>query len=253
MNALDQLLERVTHEPAYGPQFYERLLESDVYALILAGETPIPGGRVRFVMWMGEDGQNVIPFFSSRSAVRRALKAPWQAFRVNARVLLDSCRGAIVVLNPNERFFCRLTPPEVELLLDTGSPSAPERYSAPEDARIELTAPPASPELLNSLSLLLSQHQGVERAFLVTLRSSIDLAAVPIWLVAAFMDSDETGARVAQHLSALLADMPPSNSFDLLRLRPGDPETVAITEAIVPFYERSFGSRVVMTTITGTQ
>jgi hypothetical protein len=67
------------------------------------------------------------------------------------------------------------------------------------------------------------------------------------------MDSDDTGDVVARHMSTLLSDMPPSNSIDLMRLLPGEPDTLVITNAIAPFYERSFGSRVVMTSLAGAQ
>src|SRR5687768_5258015 len=132
MNELDQLLERVTAEPAYGPAFYAALLTKEVYVLIPAGAVLSPTGTVRFVMWTGADGQRVIPFFSNRAAIRRVLNGETQALRLLGRSFLEACQGAIVVLNPNERCSCRLTPEEVERLLATGSPSLAELYVTPE-------------------------------------------------------------------------------------------------------------------------
>jgi hypothetical protein len=186
--------QHVTLEPAYGPAFYQVLFESDIYALIRAGDAPTQEGRVRFVMWTGEDGQQVIPFFSNRAAVRRALNANTQALRVNGRVFLESCRGAFVVLNPNERYFCRLTPSELALLLDTGSPNLAEDYVTTRDMQVEIAMPDAPPEMLTSLSLLFAQEPAVERAFLVTLRS--DESAPPVWLVAAFIATDDAAQWV---------------------------------------------------------
>ena len=251
MNALDRLLERVTLEPAYGPAFYQVLFESDVYALIPAGDARTSAGRVRFVMWTGEDGQQVIPFFSNRAAVRRALNAHTQALRVNGRVFLESCRGAFVVLNPNERYFCRMTPSEVALLLDTGSPNRAENYVTTRDMQVENAMPEASAELLTSLSLLFSQEPAVERAFLVTLRQ--DEHAPPVWLVAAFIATDDAAQWVSKQMAAVLADRPPPHSVDLARLTPGSDMATAIETTLAPFYERTFGGKVVMDAQAGTQ
>ena len=251
LNPLDRLLERVTLEPAYGPAFYQTLFESDVYALIPAGDAPTPGGRVRFVMWTGEDGQQVIPFFSNRAAIRRALNDSTQALRVNGRAFLESCRGAFVVLNPNERYFCRLTPSELVLLLDTGSPNLAEHYVTSRDMQVEIATPEAPAEMLTSLSLLFAQQPAVERAFLVTLRTNEH--APPVWLVAAFIATDDAAQWVSQQMAAVLADRPPSHSVDLARLTPGSDMATAIETTLAPFYEHAFGGKVVMDTRAGTQ
>jgi hypothetical protein len=243
----------VTLEPAYGPEFYRVLLQSDIYALIPAGKVPREGEKVRFVMWKGADGQNVIPFFSSRSTVRRVLTGDTQALRIRARGFFESCRGAIVVLNPNERFFCRLMPHEVALLLDTGSPSAAINYQAPHDKVMELAAPPAPPEMIGSLSLLLAQHPGIERAYMVSLRSN-DNDVACVWLVAVVIDAGDPTEQLAHQLAALLTDQPPAANVDLLRLTPEHPNAVAMAEAMQPFYDRAtFGSKVVMSSQAGTQ
>ncbi len=245
------MLERVTLEPAYGPAFYQVLFESDIYALIRAGDAPTQEGRVRFVMWTGEDGQQVIPFFSNRAAVRRALNANTQALRVNGRVFLESCRGAFVVLNPNERYFCRLTPSELALLLDTGSPNLAEDYVTTRDMQVEIAMPDAPPEMLTSLSLLFAQEPAVERAFLVTLRS--DESAPPVWLVAAFIATDDAAQWVSKQMAAVLADRPPSHSVDLARLTAESEMATTIETTLRPFYERSFGDKVVLDVNAGTQ
>lgn len=250
MNPLERLLERVTLEPAYGPEFYQTLLEGDVYALIPAGEHPTVEGKVRFVMWAREDGQQVIPFFASRPAVRRALNPNTHALRLTGRVFLESCRGAIVVLNPNERYFCRMMPGEVALLLDTGSPNAAQNYVTSRDMQVELAVPDAPTELLTSLSLLFAQQPAVDRVYMVTLRP--DEQSAPVWLIAAFIDTDMAANWVAQQMSALLADLPPRCSVDFARLTPGNPMATAIEATVAPFYERSFGAKVVLDTQSGT-
>lgn len=252
MNELDRLLECVTREPAYGPAFYQALLTEAVYALIPEGAVFTPTGTVKFVMWTGEDGQRVIPFFSNRGSVRRVLTEKTQALRLQGRVFLEACRGRFVVLNPNERNFCRLTPSELALLLDTGSPSAPQNYVAPEPMTLELNMPDVPPDLLHSLTLLMVQFPGVERAYLLTMHAASQ-HLMPVWLVAVLTTSDLVGEQVSRQLSAMLADRPPPMSVDLLMMRPGDANAVSIETSMQPFYDRSLGQRLLMRTTTSLQ
>lgn len=252
MNELDRLLECVTREPAYGPAFYHALLTESVYALIPEGAVFTPTGTVRFIMWTGEDGQRVIPFFSNRASVRRVLTEQTQALRLQGRVFLDACRGGIVVLNPNEKNFCRLTPGELALLLDTGSPNASENYVAREPMTLELQMPDAPPNLLHSLSLLLAQFPSIERAYLLTMRTTSQ-HLTPVWLVAVLATSDFVGERMSRQLSAMLADRPPPVRVDMLLMRPGDANAVSMETSMKPFYERSLGQRILMRTTTSLQ
>jgi hypothetical protein len=165
---LDRLLARITREPAYGPSFFRALLHERVFALIPATEVISPEGRVRLIMWTGQDGSRIIPFFSNEEVLGRALaiNLETQAIRLRGRVFLEASRGATVVLNPNEPLYCRLTPGEVALLLDTGSPNAPEPYQSPEGTHVGFTVPVEAHDLLNSLVLLLCQFPEVDRAYL---------------------------------------------------------------------------------------
>src|SRR5687767_12256018 len=102
MNELDRLLERVTLEPAFAPSFYRALMVEPVYALLPAGAVFTERGTIRFIMWKGTDGLDVIPFFSNPQILARVLTEGSQAVRLQGRQFLEACRGAIVVLNPNE-------------------------------------------------------------------------------------------------------------------------------------------------------
>ena len=117
--------------------------------------------------------------------------------------------------------------------------------------QVEIAMPEAPTEMLTSLSLLFSQEPAVERAFLVTLRP--DEHVPPVWLVAAFITTDEAAQWVSKQMAAVLADRPPSNSVDLARLTPGSDMATAIETTLAPFYERAFGGKVVMDTQAGTQ
>lgn len=245
MTELSRLLERMTLEPAFGPSFYRALMEEPVYALLPSGEIFTPQGTVRFIMWMREDGQRVIPFFSSELLIAQALTPETQGICLQGRNFLEACRGATVVLDPNQRYYFRLTAPELSLLLDTGSPNQAQPYVPEQPLRIGFRTPPAPASFCASLVLLFSQLPEVEQAYFAELWSEDEVAA---FLVAVVVSSADEPGRVASQLSALLADQPPPFHLDLMELR-ADEETTADFEAnMAPFYDRALGSRVLMDT-----
>ena len=75
----------------------------------------------------------------------------------------------------------------------------------------------------------------------------------PVWLVAAFITTDEAAQWVSKQMAALLADRPPPNSVDLARLTPGSDMATTIETTLAPFYERAFGNKVVLDASSGTQ
>jgi hypothetical protein len=245
MTELDRLLERVTLEPAYGPAFYRALMAEPVFALLPAGAVFTERGTIRFIMWKGADDLDVIPFFSNDRIVERVLTPEWQVVRLQGRQFLEACRGAIVVLNPNEPYFCRLTAPELALLLDTGSPNQAESYRTNQSLRVAFLPPEAPPGFLESVSLLLAQCHDVDEAYFAMLvaKEADDVVA---WLIAALIRPGGRQDIVAHRLSALLADRPPPFNLDFLTMRPGEATTMDFKENLQPFYARDRGSRLLV-------
>lgn len=252
MNELDRLLHCVTREPGFGPAFYQALLREPIYAIVPEGAVFTPAGTVRFIMWTGDDGQRVIPFFSNRALVRRVISEHTQALRLLGRTFLEACRGATVVLNPNETVFCRLTASEASLLLDTGSPNASQNYQAAERMTLELQMPDVPPGLLHSLSILLAQFPDIDCAYLVTMHAASE-TVMPVWLLAVLTRSDSVGEMISRQLSAMLADQPPPVSMDLLRMQPGDANAASLGANMRPFYDRELGERLLLNSSSSLQ
>lgn len=236
MNELEHLLELATTEPAHGPAFFRALLSSDVFALISADDTATRGFAVRYVTWTGADGVRVVPFFASRGAVRRALTKKTRAVRLECREFLESCRGATVVLNPNENYTFRLAPDELDRLVSTGLPDAPEVYVSQADQQVAFRMPQAPPSFLDSLRLLLARHRGVQAAYLATMTSALETVAV--WLIAIRSDHVDDAGRVATELSSTLAGAHLDHTVDLMRIDPGSTMDADFRREMLPFYER---------------
>ncbi len=252
-NELERALERTTLEPAFASSFYRCLLESEVYALVPEGEVVTPRNTIRFVMWTGADGERIIPFFSSARLVEQALAPTLQGVCMSGQTFLQLSRGAPVVLNPNEAYYCRLSASEIEALLATGTPDAPQPYVASLGQQVWPAMPPGVPdELLQSLSLVCAQRPEIERAYMVSLRNSDSDPAV-VWLVAALVHSDDAIQWLAQQIASLMASRPPTNNVDLTRLAPGSELFRAIESNASPFYNRNARSTVVLDAQTGVQ
>lgn len=246
MNDLDRLLALATQEPEHSTAFYRLLLQSEVYVLVLEGERVTAEGKIRFVMWRGEDGTHVVPIFSSRAAVRRALRKGWEALRLRGCVVLDGCRGTTVVLNPNEAYYCRLTSADIVNLLDTGSPDLPASAMPTTGDTIGLDDATDVPlGLRESLATLLAKHAGVERGYLLRRHRS---GMEPSWLVA-LVSNVESLQAASKAVAGLAAKHHAARPVETIRLMPRSVIMADIERSISPFFVRDTQAIVGVTTL----
>lgn len=248
-NGLERLLDLACTEPAYGPEFYRCLLDSEVFGLIPKPKRGRVDGVVRFVTWTDLNSTSVIPCFSSRAIVRRAITPKLAAITVLGRSFLEATRGSTVVLNPNQTVSCRLSPSEVGALLETGAVSRPERVRLAVEQIVAFTRPHNPPvALIHSLVILYSRHANVESAYLVIMypESSPEQRA---YLVGVQLAPGSNGEPVARESAAVMQDVPPDLSTDLMVFKDSQHPTLqAIARIAHPFYDRAVGSRIVKPT-----
>lgn len=245
-NELERLLDLACSEPGYAPEFYRCLLASEVHALIPTSGHGLDEGKMRFVMWRGADGIDVIPYFASHGALRRALKPGWQSVAFTGQAFLKLTRGAIVVLNPNEAATSRLTPAEVAMLLDTGAVSNPERESR-TDGWTRLLQPVATPPTatLHSLSVLFSRHPNVLRAYVVHC-APLDAPEARCYLIVIRMH-DHDAERLARESAQVMLDVPPDLGTDLIMCFDDTHEVLQqVAGLAAPFYDQAWGQRLVV-------
>lgn len=245
-NELERLLDLACSEPGYAPEFYRCLLASEVYALIPTVGHGMDEGKLRFVMWRGADGLDVIPYFASHGALRRALKSGWQPVKFTGRVFLKATRGATIVLNPNEAATSRLTPTEVTLLLDTGAISSPER-TAPTDGQmcsLQIVATPPT-ATLQSLSVLFSRHRSVRKAYLA-LYFPQEKPEARCYLIVIRMDNHDAD-RLVRESAQVIQDVPPDLNIDLLTCFEDAHDLLhLISDLAPPFYDQAWGERLMV-------
>lgn len=165
---LEAALERATGEPAARPAFYQLLMASKV--LVLADARAGKNGWPRsLIAWLRDDGIQVIPFFSSVSALPPAREPDLGVMMVPVRSLLKATRGTPLHLNPSSTFGREFTPDEVTSLLAWGTIHDGQNVTCiPADTvlQIDRLATPL-PALEGALRTLLQAHPGIRCSYLV--------------------------------------------------------------------------------------
>lgn len=124
MDELNEILIKATHDPMYRPEFYKKLLESNIY--FLTNDVAEPGyyevtknTPISTLMMTTSNGEIICPIFTS---VERILEAyPNSAYHyvgMNAKVFFSSFSGAPFILNPGCKASKELLINEVKALLD---------------------------------------------------------------------------------------------------------------------------------------
>lgn len=124
-NELEQALVRAVHEPSAAPDFWRLLLASPLLVIGTAegheaareAFSVAPGDSLK--LEIGEtEGRKFLPVFSSVARMQAWARRECRYLAINGRDLLETTRGAPVVLNPGSEYGRELTPDQVAQLLD---------------------------------------------------------------------------------------------------------------------------------------
>ena len=114
---LEIRLERAREHREEEPAFFRGLLEATVYAHAPQSDD---NPQLRLIQFRHPDGFDALPFFTSEAKAVAAGQSSVRIIALKGRVLLESTRGATLMLNPNDGG-CVLYPEEIEALLVTGT------------------------------------------------------------------------------------------------------------------------------------
>ncbi|MGE4802004.1 enhanced serine sensitivity protein SseB [Yersinia hibernica] len=181
---LESLLKLAATESIHRIAFFRALLDATVLVLVddsdKSGEdgemTFTAGNGVNILHWEKQDGESVIPFFTSVEVLQQALdiaedqpidseKQPFIAMPV--RVLFEMTQGAHLFLNPKSEHGKEFWPQEVAMLLENGGLAQPAEMVVDKESQILLGQPEEYPAaMVDALIQLFSQRKPVRRAFL---------------------------------------------------------------------------------------
>ncbi|MCB0416820.1 MAG: enhanced serine sensitivity protein SseB C-terminal domain-containing protein [Bdellovibrionaceae bacterium] len=172
---LEALLEEAGGSPAARPEFYRKLLESELYVL---GEGAHNGlhvvgepHSVSVASFGFEDGLKT-PVFSSLEKLqlfltRMGLTEAQHFIRMSARTLFESINKNPLMLNPGSDVAKELTLAEIESLLDGSIFSKVEKVTVPEQTSVFYGQPAEYPEpLVAQLVKYFEKQETVNAAYL---------------------------------------------------------------------------------------
>lgn len=183
-NELERLLVLASTDPVARPQFYDGLLQSEVFVLPNGLLLPPEGGSVElpeeggFVTFptgtklgfqpVRHGNRSLLPIFSSLPRLQSFLQAEYRYLEVPARDFFTLTQGREVVLNPGSEYGKEFTVPEITQILTGWKPS--KTYVTQKDAQVRLGQPARYPHALTeALSRLFQSMEAVESAYLAHL------------------------------------------------------------------------------------
>lgn len=251
-NLLEEMLQLAASEPAYRPQFYQVLMNSEVYII---GETNragsksglervmVAGSRLNIQHLEAPDGSTVVPFFSSMDVLLKSVADEVPCLQIAVRNLFAVTEGETLHLNPMSNCGKEFIPEEVADLLAGGSGIGCATQMIELDTQVTLGQPAQYPyKLVDSLTLLFAKYGSVKRAYLALMKDSF-AQTQPRLIVGVEAKGDvENIMRMAAEVATAVA--PEGEPVGLYRIGADDG---GISEYLVnettPFYERSWGAR----------
>ena len=234
-NELEIALVKAAKNPVSGPDFYRRLLETDLLVMGAAEGQEYatekfrvaPGGKVNLVTGL-RNGRTFLPVFSSLLRMQEYVNKQTKYLSINGRALLDLTRGAPVILNPASEYGKEFTPQEIAHLLNPSALSGGPRTIIGE-AEYPV-------QLVESLTEVFAARPDIEAAWMIQVTFAGRDAPHP--LVGVETTGDWQCLLLAVQ-EAAQKSVPADMVFDVQRIDRANP--AGMTEALLqvpPFYQR---------------
>lgn len=249
-NKLETLLRLAADEPAHRPEFYNVLMQSEVFILGSTGQLDgrgavqlEAGDQLKIKHWQKPDGAPIIPFFTSLAILQQALDAEETYVALPASSLFEMTQGATLFLNPKSEYGKEFMPPEIEQLLSNGMNQVAVQRRIETETTVSMGQPSNYPTpMVDSLRQLLAKHSNVKKAYLALMHDpSVD--EHPHLIIGIEADGDID--NVIREVGVVAADAAPDGeTVDLYRVNPDDSGlSQYFINDTTPFYERALGLR----------
>jgi|SRR5690625_2534156 len=248
-NEIEYALRRAAEEPGDRPAFYKLLLDSKIFILgksdsLDEGETVLrKDTNVAIIKWQDEDGNPVIPFFTSLLTLQRSIEQEQPYLALMARDFFELTQGSNLVLNPSSPYGKEFYPQEIATLLKSGTNSEPEHRLIEKETQVLLGQPADYPsEMISAITRLLSKHANVKAAYLASMNQP---DVMPSKSLVVGIEGDGKIEEVIREVGAVAADTRPRElPVDLIQVQPSE---AGLSEYMLnstkPFYERSWGAK----------
>ncbi|MDZ7277669.1 enhanced serine sensitivity protein SseB [Pantoea eucrina] len=241
-NRLEEVLKLAATEPAHRPEFFQLLLEADVWVPGVSENAQFDANSpVELQHWEKEGGGSVIPFFTSEEAMGEAIQETQPWLRLPARTLFEMTLGKSLFLNPKLPVGKEFSPGEIAHLIgEEGSALSQQTVLEGGHALLlsEVAAPPA--QMVDSLTQLFAKYKQVRRAWIASLREGADQPANFLIGIEAESHIDEIIQAAGSVATDTLTDDAPIDICEVVAEEKG--VSHFFIAHITPFYERRWGS-----------
>lgn len=241
---LEVLLRLATEDISRRPEFYRVLLDASVWVLVesstATGRTMVPAGsNVYLINWPLENGDYVLPFFSSVARIYEATSDQYgSAAQMPVRELFEATRGQTLLLNPKCKYGCALEPREISMLLDTGTVGHMSTEITKEARQVVIEpGDDLSPATIKALNDLYHRTSIVRTAYRVRFH---DPDALETYTLVIAIEADREDGTFLQDTATILRETSVQNEIvDLLLIHADDGGIGQyIVEQTKPFYRR---------------
>jgi len=222
-NELERAMLRASTQESARPEFYRLLLDSELVVLGEAGDTGMS------IETVANAGKRFHPVFTSPRRCEGFAPGQMPRFRMLARALFESTRGAAFVINPGSELTKTLAPEEIAWCLQR----------AHSQAGLIVAQPKVHPKrLVKALCVLFTSRALISAAHLAYVaREGIDGEGHPmIGLVA-----DGDVPRLANEIFEVAREALPGTTIDVVWLNPDGPLNPLQKHllSVAPFYKRT--------------
>ncbi|AFY57604.1 SseB protein [Rivularia sp. PCC 7116] len=172
-NQLEELLVKAANDPVVRNDFYKLILESDIFLVQPPNSKPSYGSRIAgeqesiSIQSMEINGNVYLPFFSSFTALQRAIREESDYVSFNARTFFEMTKGQKLLLNPNNDCGKEFTVEEIASLLDGSIFNQDSAREVQSGTEIMIGQPANYPKaLVEVLKNYLTKFKSVKSAYL---------------------------------------------------------------------------------------
>ena len=201
---LEEILIHAVHEPAYRPEFLEKLLEANIYCIQYDVEeltekfpekTFNNKQSISLKVWDDPEYGHIIPFFTSVEKLRKISNENFIC--LPCRILFEITLGAHLILNPESEAIKEFYPDEIRGILLGDYSQVLESYEIEGDSIFLMKQPDIYPEfMVGQLKHFFSTELHIIAAYLAQIYDS-DMSEIPFLLI---------GLKLDQHLSMYYID-----------------------------------------------
>ncbi len=201
---LDKSFERCQSNYLHETAFYECLVRAQVYVHVPVSDD---SANVRLIQFRHPDGFDAIPVFTSFSRCNRAASRAVRALRLPCVQLMNSTRGATLMINPNDGGPV-LYPEEVDSLLLHGTLEIFEKINRIEGNWDVREAEGVARGFVDALCAGASSTQYIKSVYLLE-RREVDSPAGDVTLLVYLGVYDEHSERAARHMIQVIQSFKP--------------------------------------------